>query len=197
MRSPTIILMIVVLMLFASACSSDTEVRYIAANVISRPSVSDEAPPSQDDLMEDVSVDTEQNRNDPLVATVTKSEDEIIGSMTCDEDRINLGYKLCYNTSEGKVKIYLKNSGYDDIVSLWFNIEVDEKPHYESSNVGLYGDEFVEYVLDLPEWQRKYGNTDRIIIVPLRMTSEGKKACPNRALLLEPLTSCTKYEYGA
>lgn len=203
MKAPTIILIVLAISsLLISGCSSDTDVRYITADVLSRP----EAEPTDTTPLDissgagysdsdDVSVSQQGRSSDPAAVTVTKSHKEILSSMECNEDHINLGYKTCYNTTEGYAKIYLKNSGYDDIPGLWFNVEVNEKSHYESTDIGLYGDDFVEYILDLPKWREEYGSTDRIIIIPLRETADGVKACPNRALLLEPQQSCTTYEY--
>lgn len=197
MRSPTIVLTIVVLFLvFASGCSSKTNVRYITGDVISRPSPSEMNAPQNTqptsgpvEIMDDVRVRKESE----VVATVTTSQEEITSSIQCDREKVDLGYKACHNTTNGMVKVILRNVGYDYITGLLFNINVDGKPNYESTDKGIGVMEYVEYILDLPRWNRKYGSTDRIIIIPLTKTAEGEKACPNVALLLEPQSSCTKY----
>ena len=81
----------------------------------------------------------------------------------------------------------------EDLLDIKCSESVGDKVYYESTDLGLYDDSFVEYVLDLPEWKAKYGSTDRIIIIPMRDTSSGKKLCANRALLLNPMDSCTNY----
>ncbi len=200
MRSPTSILIAVLLVLLISGCSSGTSIKYITGNVISRPS-QDEinpriiAPDSETNQSSETEPKSEEEAPKELVAIETESEKELLKSVKCGDDNINLGYKSCHNTSNGLVKIFLKNSGYDPIAGLWFNIEVNDKSHYESTDIGLYDNSFVEYVLDLPRWREDYGSTDRIIIIPVKETPEGERLCHNRALLLEPLQSCTAYEY--
>lgn len=205
MRAPTLILLVIVFLgILATGCSSKTEVKYITGYVISKPEpeVTLEPPAQEepqmhvyDDIVVQDSGDIVVDNEKPIISTKTMAQKNIIGTMACDEDKINLGYKTCYNTTEGKVRIFLKNSGYDQIPGLWFNIEVNEESHYESTDVGLLDDGFVEYILDIPAWQDKYKDADRIVMIPLAKTSEGNKLCMNRALLLEPHQSCTKYLY--
>ena len=192
MKTPTIVLLIVVISVIISGCSDGTKVTHITGGVVSEQPVKDKtkdnAGQHPQDIMEDVRVDSENASE----ATVTRERDEIMSSMKCDRDRVMLGFRSCYNTSNGKAAVYLKSSGYNDIPGLWFNIEVDDKPNYEYTSRGLYGDGFVEYTLDLPEWSQKYGSADRILIIPVREKSGERFMCHNRALLLEPKESCTQ-----
>ncbi len=196
MRAPTLTLLLfaaaVMILALASGCSSDTKVKHITGDVISRPSPDEgsggNGGQGEEDSVEDVRFDSKE----PAEAVVTKEREEILDSMQCDHDRIMLGFRSCYNTSDGKAVIYLRSSGYNDIPGLWFNIEVNDKSNYESTSKGLYGDGFVEYTLDLPEWKEKYGSTDRIIIIPLREKNGKEYMCHNRALLLEPKESCRR-----
>ena len=122
--------------------------------------------------------------------TIQTKQEELLNSIKCDKEKVILGYHSCYRLNSGNAVITLKNQGKQELSGLWFNIEVDEKKNYESVTQKMGYLQYAEFVLPLNTWETRYRSSDRIIIMPEIITINGNKACPNLALLLEPLQNC-------
>lgn len=204
-----LIVLIAVLAIGCYGCSEKKTPSLITGNVISRFGPEDMNPVvnAQDKPSVNISLNSTLNLPKPTVkeivdkaeadnapSTSSISADKIPSPIECDNDKINLGYKDCFNTTSGIIKLILKNAGHNNITGILFNIEIKgTPPNYEIANKGLKINEFVTYNLDMARWKEKYKRTDRIIMIPLKKGNDGQNTCFNRALLLVPLDSCDKY----
>ena len=198
-----LIVLIAVLATLSYGCSQKQGPSLLTGNVISRYGP-EETTITPDKPSVNISLNSTLNLPAPTVKQIVDSmeteptarisADRIPSPVECDNVRINLGYKDCFNTTTGEMKLILKNSGYDNIPGILFNIEIKgAPPNYEIANKGIKINEFVGYTLDMPRWSHEYKRTDRIIIIPLKKDNNGQRTCFNRALLLVPQDSCSKY----
>jgi hypothetical protein len=201
-----LIVLIAVLVTFSYGCSKKEGPSMITGNVISTYGPEDTQPVAEPSSV-NITLNSTLNLTTPTVKQVVDRIDaetapsttkiaskDIPASIDCDEVNINPGYKDCFNTTSGKLKLLLKNSGYENITGMIFNIETKgAPPNYEISNKGIFVSNFTEYTLDMPRWINEYKNTNRIIMIPIKKGNNGENTCFNRAMLLVPLDSCDKY----